>query len=67
MTDRLALAVRSMTAQRDSTCPACGDRVLRGQLIAMLVDPRAWVHERCVPIVAETLRRIADNYSRPSL
>lgn len=62
MADRLALAVRSMTARRHSICPACGAWILRGQRIAMLVDPRAWVHERCVPVVAETLKRIAANY-----
>lgn len=62
MSDRLALAVRTMPARRDTTCPACGTRVQRGQQIAMLTNPTAWIHERCIPVVAATLVKIADGY-----
>jgi hypothetical protein len=52
MTDRLALATRTMKARHNSTCPSCRGPVLIGQQIARLADPPAWVHVRCVPVVA---------------
>jgi len=54
--DRLALATRTMKARRSSTCPACRGPILTGQTIARLASPPAWVHVRCVPIVARTSR-----------
>jgi hypothetical protein len=51
VTDRLALATRTMTARRRSTCPTCKSTISPGQSIARVTDPDAWIHERCVEIV----------------
>jgi hypothetical protein len=56
MIDRLALATRTMTARRYSTCGACLRRIIRGDQIARLVNPSAWVHIGCLPVVAELQR-----------
>ncbi len=53
--DRLALATRTRKARRPSTCPACRGQVHIGQQIARLTHPPAWVHVRCVPVVARVL------------
>jgi hypothetical protein len=52
MADRLALATRTMTARRHGTCGACRRLIIRGDQIARLVNPAAWVHIGCVPAVA---------------
>ena len=49
--DRLALAVRVITARRKSTCSICTLTILPGQQIARVCDPDAWIHEWCVEIV----------------
>jgi hypothetical protein len=55
--DRLALATRTRKARRPSTCPACRAPIIIGQQIARLASPAAWVHVRCVPVVAAALGR----------
>lgn len=60
VTDRLALAVRVMKARRTSICTTCRSPVLVGQQIARLINPSAWVHIGCLPIVA-ALRRDDDD------
>ncbi len=54
--DRLALATRTRKARRSSICPACRGAILAGQTIARLASPPAWVHVRCVPVVAAMTR-----------
>jgi len=55
ITDRLALATRTMKARRYSTCSVCGRLIIRGDQIARLVSPSAWVHIGCVPAVARAV------------
>lgn len=52
MTDRLALATRTMTARRHGVCCICQRLIIRGDQIARLIRPAAWVHIGCVPVVA---------------
>lgn len=56
MTDRLALATRTMKARRHGVCGVCGRLIIRGDQIARLVRPSAWVHVSCVPAVREAGR-----------
>ena len=51
MTDRLALATRTMKARKTTTCTVCKLTIIRGQSIARVTDPDAWIHTRCVEIV----------------
>jgi hypothetical protein len=55
MTDRLALATRTMKARRNSVCPTCRSPITVGAQIAKLTSPPGWVHVRCVPAVARAL------------
>jgi hypothetical protein len=57
--DRLALATRTKRARRTSICPSCRGAILPGMTIARLTTPPAWVHVRCVPVVAAALGRCA--------
>jgi hypothetical protein len=63
--DRLALATRVMKARRYSICTVCHAPVLVGQQIARLVSPPAWVHVRCVPVVAALRATITDVRPEP--
>jgi hypothetical protein len=54
--DRLSLATRTMTARRYSTCDVCCRLIIRGDRIARLINPAAWVHIGCVPVVARLQR-----------
>jgi hypothetical protein len=53
------LATRTRKARRPSTCPACRAPIIIGQQIARLASPAAWVHVRCVPVVAAALGQSA--------
>jgi hypothetical protein len=55
-TDRLSLATRVMTVRRYGTCGVCGRLIIRGDQIARLVSPSAWIHIGCVPAVARLQR-----------
>jgi hypothetical protein len=57
--DRLALATGTRKARHPSTCPACRAPIIIGQEIARLASPAAWLHVRCVPVVAAALGRCA--------
>lgn len=59
MTDRLALATRTMKARWRGTCPACRRLILPGMQIARLADPPQWVHVGCVEVV-KALRLLSD-------
>lgn len=59
MTDRLALATRTMKARRRSTCTSCKTPILPGQTIAKLADPPEWIHVGCVELV-QALQLLSD-------
>lgn len=65
-TDRLSLATRTMKARRSSVCTICHAPVLVGQTIAKLVSPAAWVHVRCVPVVARVTSGVQTLATRTS-
>lgn len=53
--DRLALATRTMKARKRTICGSCGAGIEVGNQIARLVDPSAWVHVTCVPVVRQLI------------